>query len=476
MKTTKIVIKNLFGIREAALDGRSVELAGPKGSGKTSVLDAIRYALTNRSDRDYIIHQGADEGEIIIETDTGLSIDRKTRTTKADTVKVKDGSMLQTRPAEFLSGIFTPLQLNPVAFTQLSRQEKNRVILSLIDFAWDMNWIKEQFGEIPQGMDYSKHILEVLSDIQAESGVYFQSRQNLNRDIRNKQAFIADIAKDIPPHYDAVRWEAYPTREKYQELERIREANSRIERAKAFREGFEAKKRGLEAERDIQLAAVAQDISAQRESITGDIQRLEAQLAAAREKLDGLAQRQREREELEQARFRESLAKLERDVGVADQYAGQEVQDTSALSAELDEAEQMRSHLNEYRRMRDMQTELDELTARSQALTDKIELARELPATILAQASIPVEGLTVKDGVPLIHGLPISNLSDGELLELCVDITVSRPGQLGIILVDGAERLDSVSRERLYAKCKAKGLQLIATRVTDSEEMEVIEL
>jgi len=476
MKTTKIVIKNLFGIREAALDGRSVELAGPKGSGKTSVLDAIRYALTNRSDRDYIIHQGADEGEIIIETDTGLSIDRKTRTTKADTVKVRDGSMLQTRPAEFLSGIFTPLQLNPVAFTQLSRQEKNRVILSLIDFAWDMNWIKEQFGEIPQGVDYSKHILEVLSDIQAESGTYFQSRQNLNRDIRNKQAFIADIAKDIPPHYDAARWEAYPTREKYQELERIREANSRIERAKAFREGFEAKKRGLEAERDIQLSAVAQDISAQRESITGDIQRLEAQLAAAREKLDGLAQRQREREELEQARFRESLAKLERDVGVADQYAGQEVQDTSTLSAELDEAEQMRSHLNEYRRMRGMQTELDELTAKAQALTDKIELARELPATILAQASIPVEGLTVKDGVPLIHGLPISNLSDGELLELCVDITVSRPGQLGIILVDGAERLDSVSRERLYAKCKAKGLQLIATRVTDTEELEVVEL
>ena len=179
---------------------------------------------------------------------------------------------------------------------------------------------------------------------------------------------------------------------------------------------------------------------------------------------------------MEHARFREAVAKLERDMGVADQYAGQEIQDTSTLSAELDEAEQMRSHLNEYRRMRDMQTELDELIAKSQALTDKIELARELPATILAQASIPVEDLTVKDGVPLIHGLPISNLSDGELLELCVDITASRPGQLGIILVDGAERLDSVSRERLYAKCKAKGLQLIATRVTDSEEMEVIEL
>ena len=139
MKTTKITIRNLFGIKETTLDGRSVEITGPKGSGKTSVLDAIRYALTNRSDRDYIIHRGADEGEIIIETDTGLTIDRKTRATRADTIKVKDGTMLQTRPAEFLSGIFTPLQLNPVQFTQLSRQEKNRVILNLIEFSWDMN-------------------------------------------------------------------------------------------------------------------------------------------------------------------------------------------------------------------------------------------------------------------------------------------------------------------------------------------------
>lgn len=476
MKTTKIIIRNLFGIKEASLDGRSVELAGPKGSGKTSVLDAIRYALTNRSDRDYIIHQGADEGEIIIETDTGLSIDRKTRTAKADSIKVRDGSMLQTRPAEFLSGIFTPLQLDPVAFTQLSRQEKNRVILSLIDFSWDMNWISGQFGEIPKGVDYSKHILEVLSDIQAENGVYFQSRQNLNRDIRNKQAFIADIAKDIPPHYDVDRWESYPTGDKYRELERIRESNSRIERARSFRENFESKKRGLEATRDMELAAIGQEISSERERLNVSIERMQAQIAAEKDKLAGLAQRQREREEMEQAKFREAVAKLERDTGVADQYAAMEIQDTAALSAELDEAERMRSHLNEFRRMQSMQEELEALSAQSQALTEKIELARELPAAILAQATIPVAGLTVKDGVPLINGLPISNLSDGELLELCVDITVSKPGQLGIILIDGAERLEQKSRERLYAKCKDKSLQLIATRVTDSEELEVVEL
>lgn len=433
MKTTRIIIKNLFGIKELKLDGSSVELTGPKGSGKTSVLDAIRYNLTNRSDRDYVVHKGEDEGEIIIETDTGLSIDRRVKAGASGTVKVRDGELLRTRPAEFLNGIFTPLQLDPVQFTQMSRQEKNRVILSLIDFQWDLNWIQDQFGEIPQGVDYSKHILEVLSDIQSESGIYYQSRQALNRDARNKQAFISDIAKDIPSNYNAARWEAYPIGEKYRELSRIQESNARIERARSFRSGYDAQLRGLDRDRDGKIAVV-------------------------------------------EAQYREKVAKLERGMAAAGQYGDAEPEDTAALSAEINEAEEMRSHLNEYHRMESMQKELDALTASSEELTRKIELARELPSQLLAQAKLPVEGLTVENGVPLIHGLPISNLSDGELLELCVDITVSRPGQLGIILVDGAERLDTESRQKLYERCKDKGLQIIATRVTDSDALDVVVL
>ena len=85
-------------------------------------------------------------------------------------------------------------------------------------------------------------------------------------------------------------------------------------------------------------------------------------------------------------------------------------------------------------------------------------------AVQLADGLVP----TGADGWPIA----VSELSP----ELCVDITVSKPGQLQIILIDGAERLDKESREKLYAKCKTKGLQLIATRVTDSNVMEVTDL
>ena len=63
MKISKIKIKNLFGITEQEMGGKSIELSGKNGAGKTSVIDAIRFALTNRSDRKYIIRKGENEGE-----------------------------------------------------------------------------------------------------------------------------------------------------------------------------------------------------------------------------------------------------------------------------------------------------------------------------------------------------------------------------------------------------------------------------
>lgn len=473
MKTTRIHIKNLFGISETELDGRSIEVTGSNGVGKTSIIDSIKYALTNDSSRDYVIKNGENEGEIFIETDTGLTIDRKKRVNQADYKNIRqDGKPVQS-PEAFVRELFTPLQIDPVRFTQMSRQEQNRIILDLIEFDWDLNWIKEKFGEIPQGVDYQQNILQVLNDIQSEKGVYFQTRQDINREIRNKTAFISDIAKDIPQGFQAEKWEAYDLSEAYTKITKAQEYNSRIERAKLFKDSYDNKVRGYQAEMEIAVSNLKSAIAAEREQLTSEIERKKAEIKAAEDKLNSLSDKIADKTKIFESEYREKVAKLDSDIKVADKYTGKQLVDISAMQAEVKTAEEMKKHLNEYKRMKSMQNELETLEEHSKALTSKIELARELPGEILKTATIPVKGLTVKDGIPLINGLPVSNLSEGEQLQLCVDVALSKPNSLQIILIDGAEKLSEKNRLALYEKCKEKGLQFIATRTTDSDDLEV---
>ena len=474
MKTTRIKISNLFGVKEFLLEGGcDVELTGTNGTGKSSVLDAIRYALTNQSERDFIIHQGEKEGEILIEAGSALRINRRKRTEQADYKSVKQDGREIGGAETFLRSVFTPMQLDPVAFVSMSKKEQNRLLLDLIDFEWDLNWIWEQFGEIPDWVDYEQNILQVLNDIQAENGGYFQRRQALNRDIRNKQAFIEEIAAGIPAGYEAARWQDYDLGAAYQQIERISAENSRIERAKLFLAGHDGKLRGIEAECLSKESRAEQECAAVREAITADIARMEESIRAQKERLSRLDSELAEKKARFTAEKEAAMAKLGADMETAREYAGRTPSDETRLRQEAATASEMKKHLREYERMLRMQEELEELRAQSQWLTDKIELARMLPGEILRDATIPVEGLTVENGVPLIGGLPVSNLSEGEKLSLCVDVALARPNALQIILIDGAEKLSDENRAALYARCKERGLQFIATRTTNDDELEV---
>ena len=59
---------------------------------------------------------------------------------------------------------------------------------------------------------------------------------------------------------------------------------------------------------------------------------------------------------------------------------------------------------------------------------------------------------------------------------LCVDVALSKPNSLKLILLDGVEKLSEKNRELLYDKCKEKGLQFIATRTNNSDELIITEL
>lgn len=476
MKITKIKIRNLFGIKEYDSSGADVELSGRNGVGKSAVIDAIRYALTNKSTRDYIITTGEKEGEVLIETDTGLRVNRKARTEKADYKSIKQGNEKDEKNESFLREIFTELQLNPVEFAGMDAKEQNRIILDLIDFKWDMNWIKAQFGEIPPDVNYEQNILCVLHDIQAEEGFYFQKRQDINREIRNKLAFIQEIGAALPPEYNARAWEAVNLGDLYKKIEVIRSKNEWIEKAKRAVANRDNKVRSFQADYEIAVAAITSMTTGTRNSLEKQISVMENRIAAYRKELETLEEKKLAKIEIEKQKYQAKVSEFKGEVKQYEGLAQENTIDFTDLQAEADHSEKMKAFINEYNRMVSLQDDIEKLNQITASLTAKIEKARALPGEILASAEIPIVGLTIKEGIPLINERPISNLSDGEKLELCINVAVQREGALKMLLIDGIERLATDKRQGVYDLLKKRGVQFVATRTTDEDVLTVVEL
>ena len=478
MKVTKLKIKNLYGIEELNLDGKSIELVGSNGVGKSSVLDAIRLALTNNSKRKYIVKKGETEGSVYVELGNGITIDRKKRTDKSDYKSIKDGTGNEINsPETFLKDIFTPLQLEPVEFLSMSEQEQNRILLNLIKFDKDKKeFIKEKFGEEIDWVDYSNSILEILNEIQSKDGKYYQAREEINRNARNEQAIVNDIAKDIPEGYDVEKWRDYTLSDKYEELNKKKDYNAKIDRAIAYKEDYNNKISQLNDKENAILVKINADKEQEKSKINAEIQEYENKIALLKKELENLDNKYLAQETQAKNETIAEKAKLDENIKVANEWASQNKEIVETLESELKIAEEMKGHINEYDRMIEKQSHIETLVAQSKTLTDKIELARNLPGQILKEVEIPVKNLTVENGIPLVNGIPVNGLSEGEKLDLCIDITLAKETNLKLILIDGIEKMSKANKERIYDKCRKAGIQIISTRTTDDNGLVLIEL
>ena len=478
MKISKLKIENLFGIEQLELDGKSVELTGSNGVGKSSVLDAIRLALTNNSKRKYVVKNGKTEGRIFVKLDDGTSIDRKKRIDKSDYKSIKDenGNEINS-PEAFLRDIFTPLQLEPVEFLSMNEQEQNRILLNLIEFNKDKKeFIKEKFGEEINWVNYDESILEILNQIQAKEGKYYQDREEINRNARNALAIAADIAKDIPENYDINKWRNYTLSDKYEELNKNKDFNAKIDKSIAYKEDYENKIKQIETVENNTLLQIEADKTTEKNKITTEILGLKSRIELLQKELENVDMKYENVISETKSQTIAEKAKLDENIKIANEWASKEKINTEILENELKIAEEMKGHINEYDRMIEMQQNAENLKNVSEGLTNKIELARTLPGEILKEVNIPVKNLTVENGIPLVNGLPVGNLSEGEKLQLCVDVTLSDNNNLKLILIDGTEKLSEENRKKLYEICKEKGLTVIATRTTNEDTLNIIEL
>ena len=463
MKIKAIKITNFLGVDE--LDWNPNEsiniLKGPKGSGKTSVLEAIEKAFSNQGRRTELIKHGEEEATLYVETSDGLEIDRRLRAEKSDYFRLrKEGEGIKSTEAElrrFLRGdIFRPLD-----FIHLSEKEQTDIILGMIKMDYDEEDVADWFGELPEGLNWDKHILQILKDIETK---FYDERQEINREIRTLESQIAGIRKSLPANYDGDEWAKKNVQEYYNKVSEAKEKNRAYESAKALKENFEDRIKGIRGEAETKKADVTRkyaEIKGQiEESIRltlGDIQderddivlaentkverlkkadgwfeeqlkELEKKLeekkklienqatlevrekeetiqghkeniAALRSELSGLG----EKEELELAGIdKETAQKIEHEkerLGKAKDYLeGAELIDIEPLQAEADEVAEMQSYLREWDRMVSIcDNQISHRRDRSEYLTVLIETAREKPSELITKHPLPIEGITVDE-------------------------------------------------------------------------------
>lgn len=270
MRMVRVKVVNYVGIMVFEVDlGKINTLTGPKGSGKTSFIEAIEKCFSNKSQRVEVIHHGANEATIYIRTDDGLEIERKLRTNKADYLKVRKAGQAVPSTEKFLKQFLGGELFRPLEFCHKTPVEQAKIILNLLEIPWTMDDISNWFGEIPAEVNYEEHILQVLGQIVK---AYFSQREVVNRDIAVLKAQVMGYKNELPKNYDGEEWRSKKVAEYYKAVSDAEHLNQQRENAQVMIEGQEERIATVKAEVETEKQTKRNEISQRRHEIEEDRQ------------------------------------------------------------------------------------------------------------------------------------------------------------------------------------------------------------
>jgi DNA repair exonuclease SbcCD ATPase subunit len=456
MNISLIQIRNILGIKELDITpGKVTEIKGRNGTGKSSVLGAIRAALgVSEFSPAQLIHQGEEQGEIVLVLDDGTTVKRRITANGTD-VKVTDAQGMKfAKPQTILQSLFAVTQFNPLALLQAdkkSRDERTRTVLECLPLSLDKDTILEltpQLSSQLSHIDTNRHGLDVLNDIEKR---VFDRRTDVNRDLKKVQANIEELKNTLPPEEDR----ASPV----ESLDDLRSKKAALDKKREeYLTNFERERRESREATIKQYNDALEVEEQQRQQKIAEINRA---FEAKREELTRIKD--------------DSLQRIEEHFHVVSTEKQQayesRMEPITAEMARLEEASRNAAALKTQRDMlKKFEAEELDLKVEAGALTTAIDRVREY--RLNAVSEFPIDGLSIVDGEVHYEGLAFDQLNTAKRIELAVNLAVLKSGDLGVICVDGCEALDNATFAMLETICREKGLQMICTEVTN-EDFEI---
>lgn len=195
-------------------------------------------------------------------------------------------------------------------------------------------------------------------------------------------------------------------------------------------------------------------------------------IAAKEQEIASLADLEKQVLKDEDSKMEAEIEKEQIRVGKAAEYLKFHVKiDIEPLQAEAEKVAEMQSYLREWDRMLDIRDgKLVTKKAYSAELTGIIETARNKPAELLKQHTLPIDGISVDENSMIrINGTLLDGLSDGEKLEAAFKIALQRIGELRVICLDGFEKLNETEQKKIIKLCEDNDIQAFVTITKDAE-------
>lgn len=399
LKINNLEIENVKRVKAVRLEptknGLTV-IGGKNGQGKTSVLDAIAWALGGNKFKPSSPDR---EGSVIppslhIELSNGLVVERKGKNNSLKVIDPNGNKGGQQLLDEFIE----QMALNLPKFLSSNNKEKANILLQIIGVG------------------------EKLYELETEETQLYNRRLEFGRIADQKKKFAAEMT-------------SYPEapKEPVSAADLIKKQQDIL-----ARNGENARKRQQVGE-----------ISKNAEFLKAKVERLTEELRQANESyqiaLNDLTIANKTAENL----IDESTAELEESITKIDEINIKVRANYDKEKAEMDASDYAKQY--------------DDLTS-------EIDKVRQAKLDLLKNADLPLKDLSVENGELIYKGFKWDNMSGAEQLKVATAIVRKLNPNCGFVLMDKLEQMDIESMQEFGTWLEQEGLQVIATRVSTSED------
>lgn len=393
----EITIENFMRLVSANVrpDGKDMIVTGKNFQGKSSFLNALRWAL-NGAEANKIkepIRQGKGYTSVVIEFDD-ITVKRSlTRDGKPQLlISNKEGARFPS-PGAMLKKLIGNLAFDPIAFMSKHPKDQLEDLLKMIDTGdIDLNEIDEQRKET------------------------FEFRTDINRKVRDTKARRNKYGIPYPGTPDEEKSIAGLTKDLIDAL--AVEEQHRIDKS-----SLESNRKTIQSKLD------------QINKLNGEIHSLQNECIAVNTSIENY-----------------------------------EDPNTQRIKDQIEEVEEINTRVRYLREKAQLTDELKEYEAKSKELTEEIEQLDATKRYVIEQADMPVTGLSYDENGITLNGIPLSNCSSMEQIEIAMNIYMkSAPtgdNAINIIFVQDGSLLDDESLEHAAKICTDNGFQLILEKVS----------